>query len=131
MSWRILITDDSAIVRAMVRKALGICGVAVAEVHEAANGREALEVLARATIDVVFADVNMPEMDGPELVARMRADAALAAIPVVMVTSERNEARLEALRSHGVRAVLSKPFRPEALRDVASALGAPREGRHA
>jgi two-component system chemotaxis response regulator CheY len=131
MSWRVLIADDSAVVRAMVRKAIGISGVALAEVHEAANGREALEVLARTAVDVVFADVNMPEMGGPELVARMRADAALSAIPVVIVSSERNQERLESLRRDGVRAVLCKPFRPEELRDVTRALGAPREVAHA
>jgi two-component system chemotaxis response regulator CheY len=131
MSWRVLIADDSAIVRTMVRKAIGMSGVDVGEVHEAADGREALAVLARAAVDVVFADVNMPVMGGPELVERMRGDAALAAVPVVIVSSERNEERLDALRRGGVRAVLRKPFRPEDFRDVARALGAPRGGGHA
>lgn len=128
MRLRILSVDDSAIVRAMVRKAAGMSGLEVAEFHEAANGRQALELLARAPVDVVFADLNMPEMGGLELVARMGADPALARVPVVIVSSERNEARIEELRERGVRAYLNKPFRPEHFRDVVRALlgaGAP------
>ncbi len=125
MSVRILAVDDSAIVRAMVRKAIAMSGVEIGAFHEAANGREALEVLARAPVDVVFADLNMPEMSGLELVARMGRDPALASVPVVIVSSERNEARIDELRSGGVRAYVKKPFRPEDFRDVVRALLGP------
>ncbi len=123
MSVRILAVDDSAIVRAMVRKAIGMSGLDVGAFHEAGNGREALELLATTPVDVVFADINMPEMSGLELVERMAADAALAAVPVVVVSSERNEARIEELRARGVR-YLKKPFRPEDFREVVLALRA-------
>jgi two-component system, chemotaxis family, chemotaxis protein CheY len=131
MSWRVLVVDDSAIVRAMVRKALGMSGATVSSVQEAGNGREALAVLAAEPVDVVFADINMPEMSGLELVQAMQEDAALAAIPIVVVSSERNEARMDALRDAGVRAYLRKPFRPEDFRDVLQALAAARGGGHA
>lgn len=118
MSYSVLVVDDSAIVRSMVKKALGMTGLELGQVHEAADGREALGVLGKTWIDVVFADINMPEMSGAELVARMKADPALAATPVVIVSSERSQVRIEELRRQGVSAYLKKPFRPEQLRQV-------------
>jgi two-component system chemotaxis response regulator CheY len=118
MSLRILVVDDSAIVRTMLRKAISISGEPVGEIREAANGREALGALAAGPVDLVFTDLNMPHMGGVELVERMRADGALAGIPVVVVSSERNATTTEALRGKGVRAYVTKPFRPEEVRDV-------------
>jgi two-component system chemotaxis response regulator CheY len=122
MSYTILVVDDSAIVRSMVKKAIGMAGLDVSQVHEAANGREALEVLARSWIDVVFADINMPEMTGAELVRKMSEHPAFASIPVVIVSSERGEARIEELRRCGARAYVKKPFRPEDFRQVVDQL---------
>jgi two-component system chemotaxis response regulator CheY len=130
MSYTILVADDSAIVRTMVRKAIAMAGLPVGQVHEAANGREALEVLRRAWVDVVFADINMPEMTGIELLEAMKGDAALAATPVVIVSSDRNPARVEQTQRAGASAYVKKPFRPEQFRDVVNALLAGGEGSH-
>ena len=129
MSLRILVVDDSTVVRAMVRKALSLSGEAVGAVHEAGHGGEALRLLAGGGIDLVFTDLTMPEMGGLELVERMRADEALAGIPVVVVSSDRNAATTETLRRSGVRAFVPKPFRPEAVRDVLRGIAA--GGAHA
>jgi two-component system chemotaxis response regulator CheY len=131
MSYTILVADDSAIVRTMVKKAIGMAGLDVGRVHEAANGREALEVLRRTWVDVVFADINMPEMTGADLVRAMRADPALAATPVVIVSSERSQARIDELRREGARAYVKKPFRPEQFREVVEALLQGSGGGHA
>jgi len=122
MSYVVLIADDSAIVRSMVKKAIAMAGLDVAQVHEAANGKEALAVLAKTWVDVVFADINMPEMGGPELVKRMSGDPALAATPVVIVSSERSEARVDEMKRLGARAYVKKPFRPEHFREVIKGL---------
>jgi two-component system, chemotaxis family, chemotaxis protein CheY len=122
LSYTILIADDSAIVRSMVKKAIGMAGLDVGRVHEAANGREALELLRHTWVDVVFADINMPEMTGAELVRAMRDDPALAATPVVIVSSERSQARVDELRRDGARAYVKKPFRPEQFRAVVESL---------
>ena len=122
MSYTILVADDSAIVRSMVKKAISMAGLDVGHVHEAANGREALDILRRTWVDVVFADINMPEMTGAELVRHMKADPALATTPVVIVSSERSAARIEELQRDGARAYLKKPFRPEQFREVVDAL---------
>jgi len=125
MSYSVLVADDSAIVRAMVKKALGMAGLDLGEVHEAADGREALDVLGRAWVDVVFADINMPIMNGLDLVRIMRETPALAATPVIVVSSDRSRAHMEELERCGVRAFVKKPFRPEQFREVIEGLLGP------
>jgi two-component system, chemotaxis family, chemotaxis protein CheY len=118
MSLRILIVDDSAIIRAIIKKTVSMSGLDVEEIFEGQNGHEALEILRKEWIDVVFCDLNMPEMTGDELVAEMSNDRVLVSIPVVVVSSERNEERIEELRKNGIKAYIKKPFKPEEFRDV-------------
>ncbi len=122
MSYSVLIVDDSSIVRAMVRKAITMAGLEVGELHEAANGREALEKLSAHWIDIVFADLNMPEMNGVELIDKMAQDAALVSIPVVVVSSEHSQSRIDELKKRGVRAYIKKPFRPEGFKEIVEVL---------
>lgn len=131
MSYTVLIADDSAIVRTMVKKALTMAGLELGQVHEAANGKEALAVLGSTWIDVVFADINMPEMTGAELVQRMKADPALAATPVVIVSSEQTQARIDEMKRCGAKAYVKKPFRPEQFRAVVDELLGPKGEGHA
>jgi two-component system chemotaxis response regulator CheY len=119
MSFRILVVDDSPVARKVVRRALNMTGLALAEVHEAAGGLEALEALRRAWIDLVVTDVHMPEMNGQELVEAMRGDPALADIPVIVVSSDTTEARRDALLAAGARDYIVKPITPERLRAAA------------
>lgn len=118
MSLRILIVDDSAIIRAIVKKTVSMSGLDVSEMLEAKNGREALELLKNEWIDVVFCDLNMPEMTGDELVSEMSQDRVLVSVPVVVVSSERNQERIEELKKNGIKAYIKKPFKPEEFRDV-------------
>ena len=113
MSYRVLIVDDSSVVRTMVKKAIQMAGLDVEEVHEAANGLEALERLRTNWVDIVFTDLHMPVMNGMELVQSMARDGVLATTPVVVVSSDPSETRAEDLRRLGVRAYLKKPFRPD------------------
>jgi len=118
MSYQVLVVDDSSVTRKVVKRAVTLSGLSLGEVHEAQDGIEALEVLERHWIDLVFADLNMPRMSGVELIERMAEDRRLESTPVIVVTSDRNELRLSELRRRGVRAHINKPFRPETLRDV-------------
>ena len=79
---------------------------------------EALDLLKKHWIDLVFADINMPEMNGIEMVQKMREDGLLDTIPVVIVSSDGSQARIEELMSKGVRAYLRKPFTPEAIKEI-------------
>jgi two-component system chemotaxis response regulator CheY len=119
----VLIVDDSPIMRKMVRRALDMANLPLGSVLEANEGREALARLSEHEIDIVLADINMPVMNGVELVQRMVADGLLPRIPVVIVSTERSQERISQLKSLGVRNYLHKPFRPEAMRAaVADAL---------
>ena len=118
MAYNILIVDDSATVRAVIRKTLDLAEVPVARLFQAANGAEALTVLSDEWIDLVFADLNMPVMTGTELVERMSQDGLLARIPVIIVSTEGSQTRIQELLDRGVSAFIRKPFAPEELREV-------------
>ncbi len=118
MSFNVLVVDDSATVRAVMAKTLKIAGVPVDEFHEASNGEEALAILADHWIDFIFADINMPVMNGIEMVEEMSKDGLLNTIPVVIVSTEGSSTRIEQLMDKGVSAYIRKPFTPEIIRNV-------------
>ena len=126
---KVLVVDDSKIMRRMVVRSLErfekwSIAFAEPEVHEAESGAEALEVLHRAWIDVVLCDVHMPKMTGVELVRKMSEDRLTSDVPIVMVSSDRNQAQMDELQRLGVRGYVVKPFQPETLaRTVAQVLG--------
>ncbi|MBI1319511.1 MAG: response regulator [Candidatus Hydrogenedens sp.] len=122
MAFNFLVVDDSETARAVVVKILRLSGVAVGEVHEASNGVEALQLLEVEPIDALLTDINMPEMNGAELIATMQQDERLAAIPVLVISTEGSQTRVEHLLQEGVRAYLRKPFPPEKLREALEGL---------
>ncbi|MDI9571096.1 MAG: response regulator [Pseudomonadota bacterium] len=129
MSCNVLIVDDSLSMRSVIRKIITLSRFDVGAFHEAANGREALETLASTWIDVVITDINMPDMNGIELMQAMIKDELYRNIPVVVVTTEANRERIEEAARLGARGFLKKPFLPEELRRVLqSALGLEKHG---
>ena len=118
MAYNVLIVDDSVLIRSMVAKTLNIAGIHVGKHHYAGNGQEALDKLENNWIDIVFADINMPVMDGIQLIDTMRARDHLADIPVVVISTEQSEERIQELRAKGVRDYLKKPFMPEQFKEV-------------
>ncbi len=114
----ILVVDDSSTSRKILKKALKMTGLEIAEILEAEDGLQALEILDRREVHCVFADLNMPRMSGVQLVERMAEIDLLKEISVILVTSDRNRARLSGLLELGVRSRLNKPFHPEELREV-------------
>lgn len=113
MGYNVLIVDDSPIIRKMVAKTLKISDLDINEYHFAENGRQALTLLDDNWIDIVFADINMPEMNGMEMVEKMVEKELLSTIPVVIISTERSRERIEALKAMGISAYLHKPFVPE------------------
>jgi two-component system chemotaxis response regulator CheY len=118
MPYNILIVDDSATTRAMVKRIIGLCGLDAAGVLEACDGKEALEVLGARATDLVLADLHMPNMGGIEMTQRMMGDPRLRNVPVVIVSADPNANRIDQLKQQGVRGYLAKPFTPERFRDV-------------
>ena len=118
MSYRILVVDDSPVSRKIVRRAVQMSGIDSGEILEAGNGKEALELLGKSWIDVVLADINMPVMDGLELVSEMAKQDYMKATPVVIISSEKGEQKVEQMLAMGVSAYVPKPFRPEQLKQI-------------
>jgi len=117
MAFNILIVDDSPAMRRVVRRVVEMAGVDVGKYLEAGNGAEALAVLRQDWVDLIMTDINMPEMDGEQLLVQVRNDPILAATPVLVVSTDRSEARAKRMISLGANGYVSKPFLPAALSD--------------
>lgn len=115
MALNVLVVDDSAVMRAMIIRTLRLSRLPLGEVHEATHGGEALEALDRNWIDLALVDINMPVMNGEELIERLRERPETAGVRIVVVSTEGSESRIRRLRERGARFV-RKPFTPEDLR---------------
>ncbi|MGM0453366.1 MAG: response regulator [Thermodesulfobacteriota bacterium] len=122
MGYNVLIVDDSMIIRKMVAKTLRISDLNIGQYYFAENGRQALDQLEANWVDIVFADINMPEMNGMEMVEEMSKNDMLASIPVVIISTERSRERIENLKAMGIGAYLQKPFVPEEFAEVVKKL---------
>lgn len=111
---RVLVVDDSRMARKLIRRVLGNLGIE--HFIEAEDGSEAIELLKQETVDLVVTDYNMPEVNGVELTEHIRHSELLAHLPVMMVTSEANEAHLSQVAHSGVNALTDKPFEPETVK---------------
>ena len=115
---RILIADDSATARMFIRRCVEISGIESPEILEAINGKEALSIMREQQVDILFTDINMPEMDGEELLKRVQASPKLNATFVVVITSADSKDREQRLLEMGAKAVLSKPVSPPKIAEV-------------
>jgi two-component system chemotaxis response regulator CheY len=116
MAYNILVVDDSATARSIMKKLIELSGIDSGSIFEAGNGEAALSVLKQQWIDIVLSDVKMPVMDGIGLLKAMKNDEVLGMIPVIMTSAEGNAQVQNDSLAAGARAYLSKPFSPESLR---------------
>jgi two-component system chemotaxis response regulator CheY len=117
---RILIVDDSAMMRALIKRVIRLTQLPVAEVVEAANGAEALRVLETQEINLLLTDVNMPGMNGVELLREIARQARWPDLVRVIISTDGSPTRRDEAADLDVRCYLEKPFSPEVLRDVLS-----------
>ncbi len=117
-----LIVDDSAAMRAVVKKVIALSGADVSQCWEAANGKEALELLSKEWVDVILTDIHMPVMDGMEFLENLHADEMLSRVPVVLVTTEARKEFIDKAAALGARAHVRKPFQPETIKKVLEAI---------
>ncbi len=117
MIYNILIVDDSVLTRAAIKKIIDMIDLQVEQVLEAENGLRALEMLEQNKIDVVLADLNMPEMGGVELIRKMKEKETFSDIPVIIVSTESSMTRINDLLNEGIKDFLHKPFSPEEFRE--------------
>ena len=118
---RALVVDDSSAMRAILRMALRKRGF---EVNESKHGLEALSVLANAgAFDLVLIDWNMPEMDGFELLRRIRANRSYDRSQIVMVTTETGMEQMSEALAAGANDYIMKPFTFDVVADKLQLLG--------
>jgi two-component system chemotaxis response regulator CheY len=128
MALNLLIVDDSSVMRSMILKSLRMTGFEIGELYQAANGKEGLAALEQHWIDLVIADLNMPVMNGEEMLECMKKNQLTSTIPVLVISTEGSETRIEHLKSLGAR-FIRKPFTPEQIRDMITHLtGGPHDG---
>jgi len=117
MAVNVLIVDDSGVMRTMIIKTIRLSGLQVGDIHQAANGQEGLEALNQHWIDLVIVDINMPVMNGEEMIDRMLKVPDFRDVPIVVISTEGSKTRVERLQNKGAR-FIHKPFTPEIIRDT-------------
>jgi len=114
---RVLIVDDSSVMRKIVERSLRQAGLALGEVLEASNGAEGLAEVQKGPLDLILSDINMPAMDGLEFLKSLAGLECAKGVPVVMITTEGSEARVVEALSAGAKGYLRKPFTAEQVKE--------------
>jgi two-component system chemotaxis response regulator CheY len=112
MAKRILTIDDSKTIRDMLRMTLVDAGY---DVLQAVDGQDGVEVLERETVDLVITDINMPKMNGYEVVRHLRGNPAYTGLPILVLTTESDTDKKNIAREAGATGWMVKPFDPERL----------------
>lgn len=115
MKRKILIVEDCGVMQSMIRRTLEISGLNIDTIDIAGNGKEGLQKLENVDYNLILLDINMPVMDGMEMIEILNKDAKSRKIPIMVVSADRQESRqLELEKS--VKLIVNKPFTPEHLK---------------
>lgn len=113
----ILVVDDSAAIRKILQRVLRQTGMSIGAIHEAGDGQEALDFLKTHRVCMILTDINMPKMDGLQLLAALKSAPEWSDIPVVMITTEGGESKVgEAVRL-GAAGYVRKPFTADQIKE--------------
>jgi two-component system chemotaxis response regulator CheY len=110
MALDVLIVDNSAAIRKILQRVLGQADVRLGKVFEAGDGQEALAILKNQVVGLVLSDINMPNMDGLQFLAEVKANPAWKSLPVVMVTTEGSRNKVLQAVQQGAAGYVKKPF---------------------
>jgi len=113
----VLIVDDSAAIRKILQRVLRQADVPLCLVHEAGDGAEALTVLKTKKVDLILSDINMPNMDGLEMLGKLKSDESLKNVPVIMVSTEGSQTKVLEAVQLGAAGYVRKPFTPDQIKD--------------
>ena len=122
MSLDVLIVDDSAAIRKILQRVLIQAEIPLGNVYEAGDGNEALASLSKASVGLVLSDINMPNMDGIELLRQVKAESKWKDLPVVMVTTEGGKQRVMEAVELGAAGYVRKPFTAEQIKEKLAGL---------
>jgi two-component system, chemotaxis family, chemotaxis protein CheY len=115
MPLNILVVDDSAVMRSIVIRSLQMSGLQINEIHQSEDGLQALDILGSHWVDLALIDLNMPRMNGIELIEKVRQTPEISDLPIIVVSTESSSTRIEMMKQKGVDFV-HKPFTAETLR---------------
>jgi two-component system, chemotaxis family, chemotaxis protein CheY len=118
MILNVLIVDDSEVMRSILKRVLKLSGFELGEIYEAGDGKEALSKLEQYWIDIVLSDINMPVMNGVELLKTIKESEEYFKIPVIIVSTEGRNEKIEEIINLGAAGYITKPFRPEDIRNT-------------
>jgi two-component system chemotaxis response regulator CheY len=113
----ILVVDDSAAIRKILQRVLRQTGIPIGDIHEAGDGQQAIEIMKGHKVHLVLSDINMPNMDGLQLLAALKASPEWAPIPVVMITTEGGETRVAEAVKLGAIGYVRKPFTADQIKE--------------
>jgi two-component system, chemotaxis family, chemotaxis protein CheY len=114
---RILIVDDSSVMRKIMERSLRQAGLDLGDIVEAGNGIEALAAVKESPFDLILSDINMPAMDGIEFLRQLGSVEGAKGTPVVIVTTEGSESRVVEALSIGAKGYIRKPFTPDQIKE--------------
>jgi two-component system, chemotaxis family, chemotaxis protein CheY len=117
MALDVLIVDDSAAIRKILQRVLLQTDVTLGKVLEAGDGLEALETLKTNKVGLILSDINMPKMDGLQLLGKLKADQDHREVPVVMITTEGSQAKVMEAVTLGAAGYIRKPFTAEQIKE--------------
>lgn len=122
MALDVMIVDDSAAIRKILHRVLVQADVPLGAVHEAGDGKEALEKLKSASVGLILSDINMPNMDGLELLSALKGQEATRSVPVIMVTTEGSSSRVMEAVNLGAAGYVRKPFTADQIKEKLAGL---------
>lgn len=113
----VLVVDDSAAIRKILNRVLRQTGMAIGTIHEAGDGQEALDLLKSHRPNLILTDINMPKMDGLQLLAALKGSDDWRPIPVVMITTEGGETKVAEAVRLGAAGYVRKPFTADQIKE--------------
>lgn len=113
----VLIVDDSAAIRKVLQRVLTQTNLPLGKVLEAGDGREALDAMAQAKVDLILSDINMPNMDGLQFLSELKSNDQWKGIPVLMISTEGSQAKVMEAVQLGARGFVRKPFTPDQIKE--------------
>lgn len=118
----LLIVDDSTAIRKILQRVLHTAEIPIRSIYEAGDGVEALAVLRANKVTLILSDINMPNMDGLQLLTQIRASEEWKHVPVIMITTEGSQVKVVEAAQLGANGYVRKPFTPEQIKSTIAGL---------
>ena len=122
MAVDVSIVDDSAAIRKILQRMLGQAGLILGKILEAGDGLEALEKLKNQSVHLILSDINMPNMDGIQLLGALKSNPNFKHVPVIMITTEGGEAKVMEAVQLGASGYVRKPFTADQIKEKLAGL---------